>query len=265
MPPMAARCSTRLMHLRVLRPRKCARLQIWSAFSTNATFRSSFRNGDSEIKSSVISGVVVITPRVRPPQPNESNDPLATEDFGIGPKTHPTAYNATQRDRRARFPQDSAAPATQLSLAVVLDFAAPGQVPRRTDGSRPIASGCRCVCVPDARPFVKENTLSLFQQLTQQRNDSPELVDKWFLDSDYDGRTFCITQAFFPDKSKWKKLAKALGDQGTIDEAAFEALSGWRSLPFPRPSRLKSSDVWRIAVKVIDPRGNEGLRVVEMQ
>lgn len=31
-------------------------------------------------------------------------------------------------------------------------------------------------------------------------------VDKvaaWFVDSDYDGRTFCITQAFFPDKSAW--------------------------------------------------------------
>lgn len=89
-------------------------------------------------------------------------------------------------------------------------------------------------------------------------------IAAWFLDSDYDGRTFCITQAFFPDKSKWSKLAKALGDQGTIDESAFEALSGWRSLPFPRPSRLITGERWRIAVKVIDPRGNEGLRVVEM-
>lgn len=83
-------------------------------------------------------------------------------------------------------------------------------------------------------------------------------IAAWFLDSDYDGRTFCITQAFFAAKSKWKKLAKALGDQGTIDEAAFEALSGRRSLPFPRPSRLKSSDVWRVGIKVIDPRGKRG-------
>jgi adenine-specific DNA-methyltransferase len=38
-------------------------------------------------------------------------------------------------------------------------------------------------------------------------------VDKvaaWFVDIDYDGRVFCITQAFFPDKSAWEKLAKAL-------------------------------------------------------
>ena len=30
-------------------------------------------------------------------------------------------------------------------------------------------------------------------------------VAAWFLDSDYDGRTFCITQAFFPDKKAWTK------------------------------------------------------------
>ena len=35
-------------------------------------------------------------------------------------------------------------------------------------------------------------------------------VAAWFVDSDYDGRTFCITQAFFPDKSAWDKIARAL-------------------------------------------------------
>jgi hypothetical protein len=46
-------------------------------------------------------------------------------------------------------------------------------------------------------------------------------VAAWFVDSDYDGRTFCITQAFFPDKSAWEKLAKAL--RGAVDENAFAA------------------------------------------
>jgi adenine-specific DNA-methyltransferase len=91
-----------------------------------------------------------------------------------------------------------------------------------------------------------------------------ERIAAWWLDSDYDGRTFCICQAFFPDKSKWDKLARALGDRGVIDEAAFSALSGLKSLPFPRPARLKKGEKWRVAVKVIDPRGNEGMRVVEM-
>ena len=35
-------------------------------------------------------------------------------------------------------------------------------------------------------------------------------VAGWFLDSDYDGRTFCITQAFFPDSTAWRKLARAI-------------------------------------------------------
>ena len=91
-----------------------------------------------------------------------------------------------------------------------------------------------------------------------------ERIAAWFLDSDYDGRTFCICQAFFPDKSKWDKLAKALGATGAVAEEAFEALSGLRSLPFPKPSRLKKGEKWQVAVKVIDPRGNEGLRVTEM-
>jgi adenine-specific DNA-methyltransferase len=89
-----------------------------------------------------------------------------------------------------------------------------------------------------------------------------ERIAAWFLDTDYDGRTFCICQAFFPDKSKWDKLAKALGDADVIEEDAFEALSGLTSLPFPRPERLGNGETWRVAVKVIDPRGNEGLRVL---
>jgi adenine-specific DNA-methyltransferase len=92
-----------------------------------------------------------------------------------------------------------------------------------------------------------------------------ERIAAWFLDTDYDGRTFCICQAFFPDKSKWSKLARALGDADVIEEDAFEALSGLTSLPFPRPERLGKGDKWRVAVKVIDPRGNEGLRVLTME
>ena len=87
-------------------------------------------------------------------------------------------------------------------------------------------------------------------------------IAAWFVDTDYDGRTFCICQAFFPDRSKWDKLAKALGAQGTIEPEAFGALSGFQSVPFPRPARLREGETWKVAVKVIDPRGNEGLRVL---
>jgi adenine-specific DNA-methyltransferase len=91
-----------------------------------------------------------------------------------------------------------------------------------------------------------------------------ERIAAWFLDTDYDGRTFCICQAFFPDKSKWAKLAKALDDANVFEEDAFEALSGLTSLPFPQPERLGKGETWRVAVKVIDPRGNEGMRVLLM-
>ena len=81
-------------------------------------------------------------------------------------------------------------------------------------------------------------------------------VAAWFLDSDYDGRTFCITQAFFPDKKAWDKIARAL--KGVIDTERFEKFSGTESLPFP------AGEHHRVAVKVIDPRGNEVMRVHDL-
>ena len=81
-------------------------------------------------------------------------------------------------------------------------------------------------------------------------------VAAWFIDSDYDGWTFCITQAFFPDRSAWDKLSRALnGPGGVIDEERFTALSGTVSLPFPAGKHKT------VAVKVIDPRGNEVMRI----
>ena len=85
------------------------------------------------------------------------------------------------------------------------------------------------------------------------RATGADKVAAWFLDGDYDGRTFCITQAFFPDKSAWEKLAKALG--GVVSEDAFDKFSGNVSLPFPKGKHKCC------AVKVIDPRGNEVMQV----
>ena len=93
-------------------------------------------------------------------------------------------------------------------------------------------------------------------------SNNKERIAAWFVDTDYDGRTFCICQAFFPDRKRWDKLARALGDKGAIDASAFDALSGFKSLPFARPAEKSADEPWRIAVKVIDPRGNEGLRVL---
>jgi len=89
------------------------------------------------------------------------------------------------------------------------------------------------------------------------RSSGAEKVAAWFLDSDYDGRCFCITQAFFPDQNAWEKIAKALGS--SADAEAFEKFAGTESLPF------KTGKYKRIAVKVIDPRGNEVMAVRQLE
>jgi adenine-specific DNA-methyltransferase len=84
-----------------------------------------------------------------------------------------------------------------------------------------------------------------------------EDVAAWFLDTDYDGKTFHICQAFFPgDPDAWEKLQRALKAQ--IAPEAFEQMRGTVSFPF-QPGEHR-----RIAVKVIDFRGNEVVRVVSL-
>lgn len=80
-------------------------------------------------------------------------------------------------------------------------------------------------------------------------SDKASKVAAWFIDSDYDGRTFCVCQAFFPDKSAWDKLERAL--KGSIDPDKFDMLTGTVSFPFKRGKHGKA------AIKVIDRRGNE--------
>lgn len=82
-------------------------------------------------------------------------------------------------------------------------------------------------------------------------------VAAWFLDTDYDGMTFHICQSFFPgDPDAWDKLQRALKAQ--IEPEAFEKMRGTTSFPF------KPGDHKQIAVKVIDFRGNEVMRVMPL-
>jgi adenine-specific DNA-methyltransferase len=89
----------------------------------------------------------------------------------------------------------------------------------------------------------------------------PQDVAAWFLDQDYNGYTFCITQAFFPkeatDRNPWDKLENAL--HGLVSKERMEKLRGTSSLPF------KAGDQKRIAVKVIDQRGNEVIVVKRLE
>ena len=106
----------------------------------------------------------------------------------------------------------------------------------------------------DGQYVVHMEGVDIYDPVTNTvQSTGADKVAAWFLDSDYDGRCFCVTQAFFPDRNAWGRLGKALS--GTIDPEAFDKLSGTESLPFSEGVHK------RAAVKVIDPRGNEVMRV----
>ena len=106
----------------------------------------------------------------------------------------------------------------------------------------------------DGEYIVKMEGVDIYNPVENTVNSADsDKVAAWFIDSDYDGRAFCITQAFFPDKKAWNKIAKAL--KSVIEPEQFEKFSGTESLPFA------AGEHQRVAVKVIDPRGNEVMRV----
>lgn len=83
-------------------------------------------------------------------------------------------------------------------------------------------------------------------------------IAMWMLDTDYDNRSLFPSQVFFPmagAKDGWTKLAKNL--KAEIDEEKIEAFKGTTSLEF-EPGKT-------IAVKIIDDRGIESLRVIKVE
>jgi adenine-specific DNA-methyltransferase len=83
-----------------------------------------------------------------------------------------------------------------------------------------------------------------------------ERVPCWMLDSDYDGLSFYASQVFFPKTSAWDNLQRSL--KATFEDSVWAHLAGTRSEPFAIGERR------RVAVKVIDERGNELMRVKEV-
>ncbi len=82
----------------------------------------------------------------------------------------------------------------------------------------------------------------------------------WLLDTDYDGRSLYPRQVFFPmagENEGWARLAKNL--KAEIDEEAIEAYRGTVSLPF------EYGEHRRVAVKIVDDRGIESLKILEVE
>ena len=82
-------------------------------------------------------------------------------------------------------------------------------------------------------------------------------IAMWMLDTDYDNRSLFPSQVFLPmagAKDGWTKLAKNL--KAEIDEEKIESFRGTISLEFEPGSS--------IAIKIIDDRGIDSLRVINM-
>ncbi len=103
---------------------------------------------------------------------------------------------------------------------------------------------------------VELRGLDIFNPATMDQEDIPaQNLPAWMLDTDYDGMCFYATQVFFPKTAAWDNLQKSL--KAEFDPSVWEHLAGTVSEPFPLgPKR-------RVAVKVIDERGNELMRVLE--
>ena len=85
-------------------------------------------------------------------------------------------------------------------------------------------------------------------------------IAMWLLDTDYDGRSLLPRQVFFPmsgEKDGWSRLSKNL--KAEIDEDLIEAYRGTISLPFDLGKNR------RIAAKIIDDRGIECLKIINVE
>lgn len=112
---------------------------------------------------------------------------------------------------------------------------------------------------PEGQPLyeVQLKGLDLFDPESGETESSVgESVPCRMLDSDYDGLSFYATQVFFPRTSAWDNLQRSL--KATFDESVWTHLAGTVSEPFMLGDRR------RVAVKVIDERGNELMRVLDV-
>lgn len=109
---------------------------------------------------------------------------------------------------------------------------------------------------PDGAPLhqVEVKGLDTFRPDTMETDSiEAENLPCWMLDTNYNGMVFCASQVFFPKTGAWDNLQKSL--KSDFNDSVWEHLAGTISEPFVL------GDKRRIAVKVIDNRGNELMAV----
>ena len=85
-------------------------------------------------------------------------------------------------------------------------------------------------------------------------------IAMWSLDTDYDQRSLMPHQVFFPmadAKGGWNRLKKTI--RAELDEDLLEQFHDTVSLPF------EAGDNNRVAVKIVDDRGIESLKIVALE
>ena len=113
----------------------------------------------------------------------------------------------------------------------------------------------------DKKHTIKINGFDYYNSRTGEvESGGPSKIAMWMLDTDYDGRSIYPQQVFFPlsgEKEGWSKLAKTL--RGQIDEELIAKYRGTESIPFETgPNK-------RAAVKIIDDRGLESLKIIRLE
>ncbi len=114
---------------------------------------------------------------------------------------------------------------------------------------------------PGAQPDqiqVRINGVDVFDPSTGEiRSDEADGIACWFIDSDYNGESFFVRQAYFLGQNDpYKSLKTSL--KAEIDAEAWASLNSDTSVPFSKPQ------TGRIAVKVINHLGDEVMKVYKI-
>jgi len=112
----------------------------------------------------------------------------------------------------------------------------------------------------DGRYEVEVHGFDYFDTVTGKvESGGKNKIAMWLLDTDYDERSLFPHQVFFPmagSKDGWMKLRKDI--RAELDESLLAEYHGTVSLPFEAGENRK------IAVKVVDDRGIESLKVIPL-
>lgn len=112
----------------------------------------------------------------------------------------------------------------------------------------------------DGKYVVEVNGFDYFDTTNGElKSGGKKNIAAWALDTDYDERSLFPRQVFFPmagAKDGWYKLKKDI--KAELDEPKLEKLHGTISLPF------EPGDNRKVAVKIVDDRGIESLKVIAL-